>query len=162
MIVHGYRKVLIGVLQIALLLLCTLSSFGQSKISDKSMQKQIILTDSAPKPIGPYSQAVLAGNTLYVSGQIALNPATGLMEQSDIETETHQVMKNMIAILKQAGFDLSQVVKVTIFCTDLNNFAAINGVYGGYFKQDPPARETVQVSRLPKDARVEISVIAVK
>jgi 2-iminobutanoate/2-iminopropanoate deaminase len=126
------------------------------------MQKQIILTDSAPKPIGPYSQAVLAGNTLYVSGQIALNPATGLMEQSDIETETHQVMKNMIAILKQAGFDLSQVVKVTIFCTDLNNFAAINGVYGGYFKQDPPARETVQVSRLPKDARVEISVIAVK
>lgn len=126
------------------------------------MSKQIIYTDSAPKPIGPYSQAVRAGNTLYVSGAIALVPATGEQISGDIRKETTQVMENLRAILNAAGMSFGNVVKVTIFCADLNDFAAINEVYGTYFTVNPPARETVQVSRLPKDARVEISLIAVE
>ncbi len=126
------------------------------------MTKKIIQTSTAPAPIGPYSQAVLSGNTLYVSGAIALDPASGIMIQTDIEAETHQVMKNLGEILKATGMDYSNIVKTTIFVTDLGNFAKINGVYGSYFKTDFPARETVQVSALPKGANVEISVIAVK
>jgi 2-iminobutanoate/2-iminopropanoate deaminase len=126
------------------------------------MSKSIINTSSAPAPIGPYSQAVLSGNTLYVSGAIALDAANGTMVQTDIETETHQVMKNLGEILKAAGMSHSNIVKSTIFVTDLGNFAKINGVYGSYFSSDFPARETVQVSALPKGANVEISVIAVK
>ncbi|MBI3232915.1 MAG: RidA family protein, partial [Bacteroidetes bacterium] len=97
------------------------------------MEKSIIFTDSAPKPIGPYSQAVMAGTTIYLSGQIAVDPLTGVMHQEDIKTETQQVMKNVEAVLKQAGYNFSHVVKVTIYCTDLANFAAINEVYGTYF-----------------------------
>lgn len=126
------------------------------------MGNNIILTDSAPKPIGPYSQAVMAGNTLYLSGQIALDPVTGAMHQEDIKTETKQVMKNIEAVLSKAGLGFNNVVKVTIYCTDLGNFAAINEIYGSYFTSNPPARETVQVSALPKGAHVEISLIAVK
>ena len=126
------------------------------------MSKQIIYTDSAPKPIGPYSQAVKAGNTLYVSGAIALVPSTGVQITGDIRLETRQVMENLQAILSAAGMTFQQVVKVTIFCADLNDFAAINEIYGTYFTVNPPARETVQVARLPKDARVEISLIAVE
>lgn len=124
--------------------------------------KTIINTPNAPAPIGPYNQAVLSGNTLYVSGAIAIEVSSGNMIQTDIEAETHQVMKNLGEILKAANMDYSNIVKSTIFVTDLGNFAKINAVYGSYFKTDFPARETVQVSALPKGANVEISVIAVK
>jgi len=123
---------------------------------------KIIETLNAPAPIGPYNQAVLAGNTLYVSGQIPLNPATGEMVQTSIEDETKQVMKNLGAVLKAADMDYADVVKCSIFILDMAQFAAINAVYGSYFEKDAPARETVQVAALPKGARVEISCIAVK
>ncbi len=126
------------------------------------MEKQIILTDKAPAPIGPYSQAVKAGNTLYVSGQIPLNPETGLIENDSIETETHRVMKNIEALLTVAGYTFQDVVKSSIFIMDMNQFGRINEVYGSYFAANPPARETVQVACLPKNVNVEISVIAVK
>lgn len=122
--------------------------------------KDIIYSKNAPEPIGPYSQAVKVNNTLYVSGQIAINPASGSLEVSNIEAETHQVLKNLEAILSEAGASFANVVKTSIFVKDLNNFAAINAVYGSYFKENPPARETVEVSRLPKDVNVEISCIA--
>ncbi len=124
--------------------------------------KKIIYTPQAPAPIGPYSQAVLMNNTLFVSGQIAINPATSDLVLIDIVSETHQVMSNLKAILTEAGFEWSQVVKTSIFVKDLNNFATINEVYGTYFTSHAPARETVEVSRLPKDVNVEISCIAVR
>jgi 2-iminobutanoate/2-iminopropanoate deaminase len=126
------------------------------------MEKQIILTENAPAPIGPYSQAVKVDGTLYVSGQIPMNPLTGEMENENIEAETNRVMQNIEAILETAGYSFSDVVKATIFITDMNMFARINAVYANYFTSNPPARETVQVVRLPKDANVEISVIAVQ
>lgn len=125
--------------------------------------KQIIETQGAPEPIGPYSQAVLCGNTLYVSGQIAIDPETGNLLQTDISKETRRVMRNLKAVLKAANMDFSNVVKSTIFITNMNDFQKINKVYGSYF--DPvsaPARETVEVSRLPKGVQVEISCIAVR
>ena len=122
--------------------------------------KTIITTNNAPSPIGPYSQAVQFGNMLFVSGQIAINPATGELDLSNIENETHQVMKNIGAILTEAGIDYSHIIKTGIFLKDMNQFAAVNEVYGSYFSSDFPARETVQVSRLPKDVNVEISVVA--
>lgn len=122
--------------------------------------KTIINTNNAPSPIGPYSQAVQFGNMLFVSGQIAINPATGELDLSNIENETHQVMKNIGAILTEAGIDYSHIIKTGIFLKDMNQFAAVNEVYGSYFSSDFPARETVQVSRLPKDVNVEISVVA--
>ncbi len=124
--------------------------------------KKIIETKHAPAPIGPYSQAVQYGNTLYISGQIALNPHTGQLDTSHIASETKQVMENLKAVLHEAGMDFSHLVKCTIFITDMNQFAEINEVYGCYFSGSYPARETVQVSRLPKDVHVEISAIAVK
>jgi 2-iminobutanoate/2-iminopropanoate deaminase len=125
------------------------------------MPATAITSANAPAPIGPYSQAILAGGVLYVSGQIALDPASGHLVTGTIEEETHQVMKNLQAILLEAGLNFSQVAKCTIFVKDLGNFALINEVYGSYFSQTPPARETVEVSRLPKDVQVEISCIAV-
>lgn len=125
------------------------------------MSKKIINSKNAPAPIGPYSQAVLYNNTLYVSGQIAIDPATGNLVTGDIVKETHQVMNNIKAILKEAGMDFSNVVKSGIFVKDLNNFGVINQVYGEYYTNNPPARETVEVSRLPKDVNVEISCIAI-
>lgn len=122
----------------------------------------IIYTPKAPAPIGPYSQAVLFNDTLYVSGQIAINPETSDLVLTDIVSETHQVMGNLKAILTEAGFELSQVVKTCIFVKDLNNFSKINEVYGAYFTSHAPARETVEVSRLPKDVNVEISCIAAR
>jgi 2-iminobutanoate/2-iminopropanoate deaminase len=120
--------------------------------------KQIIFTEKAPAAIGPYSQAVLSNGTLYMSGQIAL----ALVEAgATIEDETRQVMKNMQAILESADMTFEHVVKCTIFVKDMNNFATINGIYGEYFENNPPARETVEVARLPKDVNVEISCIAV-
>ena len=125
------------------------------------MENRIINSKQAPAPIGPYSQAVLAGNTLYVSGQIALHPESGELVRGTIEEETHQVMRNMQAVLSEAGLPLTAVVKCTIFVKDMGNFGRINEVYGSYFSSNPPARETVEVSRLPKDVNVEISCIAV-
>jgi 2-iminobutanoate/2-iminopropanoate deaminase len=120
--------------------------------------KQIIFTEKAPAAIGPYSQAVLSNGTLYVSGQIAL----ALVEAgANIEDETRQVMKNMQAILEAANMTFENVVKCTIFVKDMNNFVKINGVYGEFFSSNPPARETVEVARLPKDVNVEISCVAV-
>ena len=120
--------------------------------------KKIIFTDKAPAAIGPYSQAVLSNGTLYVSGQIAL----ALVEAgATIEDETRQVMKNILAILEAANMTFDNVVKCTIFVKDMNNFAAINGVYGEYFTTNPPARETVEVARLPRDVNVEISCVAI-
>jgi 2-iminobutanoate/2-iminopropanoate deaminase len=122
---------------------------------------KIINSKIAPSPIGPYSQAVLAGNTLYVSGQIPIDPSTGGIISGTIEEETDMVMRNLGAILKEVGADFSNVVKCAIFVKDMNDFAKINETYGTFFSTNPPARETVEVSRLPKDVRVEISCIAI-
>lgn len=124
--------------------------------------KKIINTTAAPAPIGPYSQAIHVKDTLYVSGQIAIEPSTGKLITINIIKETNQVMNNLLNILKEAGMDFSNVVKTTIYLTDMNSFSTVNEVYGTYFEKNFPARETVQVSRLPKDVNVEISVIAVK
>lgn len=125
------------------------------------MSKTIIKTASAPAPIGPYNQAVLTGNMLFISGQICIDPTTGDLKNKDIQEETHQVMHNLKAILQEAGMDFGHVVKTTIFITDMQQFGVINEAYGKYFKGDFPARETVQVSALPKFVNVEISMIAV-
>ena len=124
--------------------------------------KKIIQTKMAPAPIGPYSQAVEVNSTLYVSGQIAIDPATGNLVLLNIIHETTRVMENISAILKEAGYDFSNIVKTSIFLSDMNNFSNVNDVYANYFKDNFPARETVQVSVLPKNVNVEISVIAVK
>ena len=124
--------------------------------------KNIIRTASAPQPIGPYSQAVQAGHMLFVSGQIALDPATGELNTADLESETRQVMENIRAVLAEAGYSFSDVVKTTIFLTDMGLFQRVNEIYGTYFQDNFPARETVAVAGLPKNVSVEISVIAVK
>ncbi|MES2881829.1 MAG: RidA family protein [Bacteroidota bacterium] len=125
------------------------------------MEKTIITTASAPAPIGPYNQAILTSNTLYISGQICIDPQTGALKNKHIQEETHQVMHNLKAILAAAGLQFADVVKTTIFITDMKQFGEINEVYGRYFETDFPARETVQVSALPKFVNVEISMIAV-
>ena len=122
------------------------------------MNAEIIFTKNAPEPIGPYSQAVKAGNLLFCSGQIALDPATGTMVEGDVAAQATHVMKNIQALLAAAGTDMSHIVKTTIFLKDMNDFPKVNEVYGSYLKSNFPARETVEVSRLPKDALVEISV----
>lgn len=124
------------------------------------MDKQVIQTNSAPAPIGPYNQAIKAGNLLFISGQIAINPANNELVNGSIEDETHQVMNNLKAILKKAGFGFDNVVKTTIFLSDMALFGAVNEIYGKYFSGDFPARETVAVKGLPKNVNVEISMIA--
>ncbi|CAM4241122.1 RidA family protein [Flavobacterium terrigena] len=125
--------------------------------------KKIIFTEKAPAPIGPYNQAVLVGNTLYTSGQIAIDPATNELVLDNIEDETKLVMENLKAVLEAAEMTFENVVKTTIFISDMGNFAKINGVYGAYFNEaTAPARETVQVACLPKNVNVEISAIAIK
>jgi len=131
-------------------------------ITFAAMEKKIIRTDNAPAPIGPYSQAVQFGNMLFISGQIAIDPTTGNLVQEDIKTETHQVMKNLQAILKEAGMDFGNAIKTTIFLMDMGQFAQVNEVYGSYLGEAAPARETVQVSGLPKGVKVEISMVAGK
>lgn len=126
------------------------------------MNKTVINSSQAPSPIGPYNQAILAGNMLFISGQICIEPSTGNIKNKDFQEETHQVMHNLKAILQQAGLDFSNVIKTTIFLTDMNRFAEVNEVYGKYFESQFPARETVQVSALPKFVNVEISMIAIK
>ena len=123
--------------------------------------KEIINSDKAPAPIGPYSQAVKTGNTLYISGQIPIDRASDSLVEGDIEMETAQVMKNLQFILHEAGLGFEHVVKCSIFVSDMGDFAKINGVYGQSFQENPPARETVEVSGLPKGVNVEISCIAV-
>ena len=126
------------------------------------MEKKIIRTDNAPSPIGPYNQAVQFGNMLFVSGQIPLHPTTGDIILDDIQAATRLVMDNLKAILTEAGMDFSHAIKTTIFLTDMGQFGQVNEVYGSYFTDNPPARETVQVSGLPKGVHVEISMIAGK
>ena len=125
--------------------------------------KKIIFTEKAPAPIGPYNQAILVGKTLYTSGQIAINPATIELVLDNIETETKQVMENLKAVLEAAEMTFENVIKVSIFISDMNNFSKINTIYGAYFNEaTAPARETVQVAGLPKNVNVEISAIAVR
>lgn len=125
--------------------------------------KKIIRTPKAPAPIGPYNQAILSGNTLYTSGQIAINPETGELQLGSIQEETELVMQNLKAVLEAADMTFENVIKTSIFISDMNNFGEINKVYGSYFDEDTaPARETVEVANLPKFVNVEISMIAVK
>ena len=126
------------------------------------MEKKIIRTDNAPAPIGPYNQAVQYGDMLFISGQVAIDPKTGNLVQGDIKTETKQVMENLEAILQEAGMDFSNVIKSSIFLMDMGQFAQVNEVYGSYFGEQAPARETVQVAGLPRGVKVEISMIAGK
>ena len=133
------------------------------------MEKKIINTTDAPPPIGPYNQAIQVSSPdgsgqvmLFISGQVCIDPSSGELKNKDLQEETHQVMHNLKAILQQAGMDFSNVVKTTIFLTDMNRFSELNEVYGKYFDSDFPARETVQVSALPKFVNVEISMIAIK
>jgi len=126
------------------------------------MSKKVITTPEAPETIGPYSQAILSGNTLYCSGQIAINPENGELVMDNITEETHQVMKNISEVLKAANMDFKNVVKCSIFMNEMNQYSEINEVYSSYFSDNPPAREAVEVSVLPKNVNVEISVIAVK
>jgi 2-iminobutanoate/2-iminopropanoate deaminase len=126
------------------------------------MDKMVINTPDAPAPIGPYNQAILAGNTLYISGQVCIDPVTGQLKNRDLQEEMHQLMHNLRAILQKAGLSFGNVVKTTIFLTDMHRFSEINEIYGKYFDDVFPARETVQVSALPKFVNVEISMIAVK
>ena len=124
------------------------------------MDKKIIQTGNAPAPIGPYNQAIRTGNLLFISGQICIDPVSGELKKKDLQEETHQVMHNLKAILREAGMQFSNVVKTTIYLTDMNRFADINEIYGKYFDGNFPARETVQVSALPRFVNVEISMIA--
>jgi 2-iminobutanoate/2-iminopropanoate deaminase len=126
------------------------------------MEKTVINTPGAPAPIGPYNQGILAGNMLFISGQICLDPANDQLKNRDLQEETHQVMHNLKAILQKAGFTFNDVVKTTIFLTDMATFSEINEIYGKYFDKTFPARETVEVSALPKAVNVEISMIAAK
>ncbi len=140
-----------------------IANFDNSDLKNKEiMSKKVIYSASAPEPIGPYSQAIQAGNMLFISGQIAIQKSTGNLITENVEAETKQVMENLFEVLKAAGMDFSNVVKTSIFLKDMNNFPKVNELYGQHFKENPPARETVEVSRLPKDVNVEISCIAIK
>lgn len=131
-----------------------------SACSDKQKEREIIFTKNAPAPIGPYSQAVKVGNTLYVSGQIGLTPE-GILDTSSIESECRQAMNNIKAVIESSGMNMQHVVKSTLYLKDLNHFSKINEVYGSFFADNPPARETIEVNQLPKGANFEISVVAV-
>lgn len=126
------------------------------------MEKKVINTSNAPAPIGPYNQAIFVGDTLYISGQICIDPSTGELKNKDVQEETHRVLQNLKAILQAASMNFGHVVKTTIFITDMNKFSEINEVYGKYFDGEFPARETVQVAALPRFVNVEISMVAVK
>ncbi len=126
------------------------------------MEKKEIRTENAPAPIGPYSQAIDSGNMVFVSGQIAIDPSSGELLEGSLEEETHLVMKNLSAVLAEAGLDLKNIVKTSIFLKSMGDFSVVNGIYDSYLSEPFPARETVEVSCLPKNVRVEISAIAVK
>jgi 2-iminobutanoate/2-iminopropanoate deaminase len=137
------------------------SLFPESEKGAICTVREIVKTEEAPAAIGPYSQAVRAGGFIFASGQIPLDPKTGEFVAGGVAEQTEQVMQNLSAVLKAAGASLAQVVKTTVFLADMNDFAAMNEVYGRYFQENPPARATVQAARLPRDARVEIEAIAV-
>jgi 2-iminobutanoate/2-iminopropanoate deaminase len=124
--------------------------------------RQTVATEAAPRAIGPYSQAIIAGDFVFTSGQIPTDPKTGAFVAGGIGEQTEQVLRNLVEVLKAAGCGLADVVKTTVFLADMNDFAAMNEAYGRFFETDPPARSTVQAARLPRDARVEIDVVAVK
>lgn len=124
------------------------------------MSKRIVRTEQAPQAIGPYSQAVVGGGFVYVAGQLALDPRTGQLVPGDVRIQTKRVMENIKAILEGAGSSLDRVVKTTVFLRDLNDFGAMNEIYGSYFQEDPPARSTFQVAKLPRDGAVEIEAVA--
>ena len=126
------------------------------------MQKQAVHSSDTPAPVGPYSQAIRAGDTVYCSGQVPLDPETGTLVKGSIQRQTRQVLENLALVLKAAGLGLTDVVSVTVFMTDLSDFAEMNEVYASYFTQMPPARCVVEVSGLPKDASIEISLVAVR
>ena len=128
----------------------------------KHMEKKIIYTINAPAPIGPYNQAIMIDDILYISGQVCIDPATNTLKNKDLKDETRQVMSNLKAILQEAGMTFNNVIKATIFLTDMNRFSELNEIYGTYFEGDFPTRETVQVSALPKFVNVEISMIAAR
>ena len=132
-----------------------------TKMLSETVVKEIIATEQAPRAIGPYSQAVRAGNLLFASGQIPIDPATGEFVAGGIAEQTAQVLKNLSAVMEAAGISLSQVVKTTVFLVDMDDFTAMNEVYAGFFGENPPARATVQAARLPRDAKVEIEATAV-
>jgi 2-iminobutanoate/2-iminopropanoate deaminase len=144
------------------IILFTLFSLFFQTLFAQQPGSNVIYTDKAPKPIGPYSQGILSGNTLYIAGQIAIDPETGKMDTLDIETEIKRVLKNLGAVLEAAGMSYSNIVKTTIYTTNLKYFKIINTLYGENFKTGFPARETVQVAALPAKARIEISAIAIK
>lgn len=125
------------------------------------MRKQVVFTDKAPQPVGAYNQAIWGGETLYISGQIGIDPQNNQMVSGDVEREVNQVMNNLKAILGEAGLNLSKVVKTTIYMTDLTRFPEVNEIYGNYFGESAPARECVEVQRLPKDANLKISMVAI-
>jgi 2-iminobutanoate/2-iminopropanoate deaminase len=126
------------------------------------MTKQVVETKNAPSPIGPYSQAIIAGDLIFASGQAGLDPQTGRLISRDVIEQTAQTLRNLKAVLEAAGSSLERVLKTTVFLADMNDFAAMNEAYAGFFKQNPPARSTIQAARLPLDARVEIELIAVR
>lgn len=132
------------------------------KYQVSTLMRSIIRTTRAPAAIGPYNQAILAGDTLYCSGQIAIEPETGVLVTSTLEAETEQVLKNLGAVLRSAQLDYEDVVRCTVYLTNIDDYALVNEIYAQYFREDPPARETVAVNALPRGARVEISCIAVK
>jgi len=146
----------------SILILFVLMGFACQNEKSEPLTKTIISTTDAPAAIGPYSQAVMVGNTLYCSGQIAIDPTTGKMIEGDVQEETHQVLKNLGAVLKAVGMDYKDAVRATVFMSDMDNYGKINEVYKQYFTESPPARAAVQVARLPKDVQVEISLVAVK
>ena len=146
---------------ILLFISAVLVTIGIFSFADKTPERLVILTDKAPKPIGPYSQAIKVGNTLYVAGQVGFTPE-GKLDTSSVGNECKQALNNVKAIVEAAGMNMQQVVKSTLYVRDLRNFSKINEIYGTYFPSNPPARETVQIAGLPKGANFEISVIAVK
>lgn len=142
--------------------LCILMGLTTVAFGGEARGKIIISSDKAPKAIGPYSQAVQVGNTVYLAGQIAIDPATGEMSDGDIEMQTHQVLKNINAVLKEAGYTLGDVVTCQVFLADLSHYQAMNTIYASYFPDGPPARAVVEVKRLPRDALLEIMVTAAR
>lgn len=140
---------------------CFLLACNSAIDTKVAQERTAVLTGQAPKPIGPYSQAIQSGELLFLSGQTARNPETGAMDTTNIEQETRRVMENLRAVLQAAGTDFGHVNKTTIFLTNIDNFTKVNEVYGSYFTEAPPARETVEVRRLPGGAHVEISMIAI-
>jgi 2-iminobutanoate/2-iminopropanoate deaminase len=154
------RKTIIISALIAILFLGLTSCISKTVITTRSGPKSIVATEGAPAAIGPYSQAVMHGNTLYLSGQIAIDPKTGELVTGDIEKETHLVLKNIGAVLKAAGMGYEDVVQAQVFLKDLDDYGVVNGIYAQYFKKDPPARAAVQVARLPKDVSIEIMCTA--